>query len=137
MAEFVWNGEQMALLALHAGDRALARLAMTGVTIMKVRAPHETRRLQRSLRTAPPSYDEDDTEAATTTDLAATSVEEVVRQMEEHGLLVGSWIAYAYFVERGTSQMIAQPYVQPAMDALRGSGLFEDYFDEEIAQVVE
>lgn len=137
MAEFVWNGEQLALLALQAGDRALARLAMTGVTIMKQRAPVDTGRYQRSLRTAPPDYDQDDTEDATTTDLAATSIEEVVRQMQEHGLMLGSWILYAYFLERGTSRMIAQPTVQPALDALLGSGLFEDYFDTEIARVVE
>lgn len=137
MAELEWNGDHAARLATQAAERALARLAMTAVTIAKQRAPVDTRRLQRSIRTAPPSYDVDDTEEATSADLAATSVEDVLRQVEERAILVGSWVRYSYFVERGTSRMIAHPYIQPTMDALIGGALFADYVDEEIEKVVE
>lgn len=39
-------------------------------------------------------------------------------------LYVGSWLGYSYYVERGTSKMIARPHFQPAIDKnipLRGA----------------
>lgn len=138
MAELVWRGDEMAELMALAGDRALARVGQAAVAIMKTTAPVDTGRFKRSLRTAPPGYDEDDTDAATTTDLAATGVEEIVAQVDGHLLDVGSWVAvYPYFLETGTSKMPARPTVQPAVAAVESSDLFDLWANEELGRLVE
>lgn len=35
--------------------------------------------------------------------------------VRDGGLLVGSWIGYAYFVDRGTTRMAARPHFDPAV----------------------
>lgn len=138
MAELVWNGDEVAELMALAGDRALARVGQAAVAIMKVHPPEKTGRFKRSLRTAPPGYDEDDTDAATTTDLAAVDLEAIVAQVDGHMLDVGSWVAvYPYFLEMGTSKMPAQPTVQPAIAAVQSSDLFDLWANEELGKVLE
>lgn len=137
MAELVWNGDEVAELMALAGDRALARVGQAVIAIAKVGAPVKTGRLKNSIRTAPPGYDEDDTEAATTQDLAESDVEAIVAQVDGHWLDVGSWVSYAIFQEMGTSRMPAQPFMQPAMAAVQSSDLFDLWANEELGRLVE
>lgn len=137
MADLVWNGDEVAELMALAGDRALARVGQAVVAIAKVGAPVKTGRLKNSIRTAPPGYDEDDTDAATTQDLAETDVEAIVAQVDGHSLDVGSWVSYSYFVETGTSKMPAQPYMQPAEAAVESSDLFDLWANEELGRLVQ
>lgn len=64
--------------------------------------------LRRSYTTAKPG-----TEGS----LTGSSGENTARGNVTNGrILVGSWLGYAYFVERGTSKMPARPHFQPAID---------------------
>jgi len=133
--DFQWTPDEFQNEAISAGFVGLARTAMDGVALGKVFAPEETGRLKRSVRTAPPDYEEDDTEAATEEDLAATSVEDVLGQIARDSsggaILFGSWIDYAYYVEAGTELMPKQPYVLPAGDVLIGGERFALHVAEE------
>jgi hypothetical protein len=132
---FQWTPDEFQNEAVSAGFLGLARTAMDGVALGKVFAPEATGRLKRSVRTAPPDYEGDDTEAATEEDLAATSVEDVLAQIARDrsggAILFGSWIDYSYHVEAGTELMGAQPYVKPAGDVLIGGERFALHVAEE------
>lgn len=133
--DFQWNADEFTNEAVSAGLVGLALTAMDGVALAKVFAPVETGALQRSIRTASPDYEDDDTAAAQEHDLAASNVDdvlaEIARDSEGGSILFGSWIDYAYYVEAGTVKMAKQPYVQPAGDVLIGGERFALHVAEE------
>lgn len=67
--------------------------------------------LRRSYTTAKPG-----TEGSITGTQGLTGSATARGNVVNGAILVGSWLGYAYFVERGTSKMAKRPHFQPAID---------------------
>lgn len=123
--ERVWNGEILSDALTRGSQVGLATWAMDVVERDKELSAYDTGRLQRSKRTAPPSYQGNDTAEATNRDLAASSVEQVLAQMEDGQIAIGSYIDYAYVAETR----------QPA--TLRAIDEFTDLLGEYVVEAVD
>lgn len=85
-------------------ELALVAGAMPLVNAAKINAPVLSGTLRRSLHIGGHTFEEGGS------DIGGNSPNQI---------RVGTNLAYAEFVERGTSKMAAQPYLRPAMDETR------------------
>lgn len=141
--DFAWNGAAIADLVADAADIALASCAIDAVEIIQDRAPVDTGSLQSSVHTAPVGFARDESPiydrrregvfvARTLPTLA-----QVLAQIADGKLWVGSWIFYAYYVERGAYNKLAgrsvpgRNFIGPnAQWALVRPGRFAEYFNQ-------
>lgn len=103
---FAWTGDVWAEDVIRASDYALASCAIDALGAIRYDSPYDTGSLQSSIHTAPPGYSADETAAYDRRTGAFAkggfpTVEEVVGQIIDGHIWIGSWISYAYYMERG------------------------------------
>ena len=128
-----WRGDEVAERLDESGRRAGARVILDAINLAKVYSPVATGTYQRSHTAREASYRGDDTAAARAQDLAPRSVEEVLALMRRGPVRVGSFVDYAYAIERGTETMNARPVVQTAV--MQAAGRWPQYAQEEAARL--
>lgn len=106
-----WRGDEFALLVGASVADGLAEVGADALDAMQAASPYLTGSLQSSLRPAEPGYAGDDTPLYDRTIdgvgvyppiWTAQMVRASVRQLGDRlSVWVGSWIYYAYWVERG------------------------------------
>lgn len=121
---FTWLGNDFAADVSDTADDALAVVAQVAVRAMKIAGPVLTGALTGSEHAAPPDFAQDESsiyalERGGTPQTILQSPQDIRAMIRGNSVLVGSWIYYAFWVERGTSQPSypAQPHIQPAGDA--------------------
>ncbi len=116
--QFIWRGDDVAAAVGQASDYGLAGMARTAIASIQGAAPIDTGSLQSSVHAAPPGYSEDETpiydrrQPGVFVEREIPSLEDLLGQIAssagKRALWVGSWIYYAYYVERGFYHVLAQ-----------------------------
>lgn len=112
--EFTWLGDEVAADIDAAADEALAECARDAIDLIQIASPYLTGSLQSSVHAAPPGHSEDESPLydrrieGVWRPAVVPSVREIMAAIVDGAVWVGSWIRYAYYVDRGYYNVWAQ-----------------------------
>lgn len=101
--EFYWNDDPVQTFLLKLADEATALTAFDVALYAKIDPPYWLGNYQRSIRVIEPGYDADDFSDAQQGDLLSHNIEQLVEEVVDHEVWVGSFLPYSARIQSGAS----------------------------------
>jgi len=140
--KFKWDGDAIAFGVGLSADYAVAGLAQDAIAVIQPAAPVDTGSLQSSIHAAQPGYARDESPLynrrikGVYVEARRQPLAEILPLVRDGAVWVGSWIFYAYYVERGAYNALAgrtvagRNFIGPNAQAMvRSDGNFRVYFN--------
>lgn len=130
-----WNGKEVAERASELANKSAFEIGLAVQGQAKLLAPYETGRLRASITTA-----SGDGRRTIPSGVGADQNDKIEAPTESNETFVGTPVSYGPYMEYGTVNANAQPFLRPALDIVRGKALrivqqqakkeFGDYLDQ-------